>query len=332
MTASPDSLWLVADIGGTNTRVALSDGRGVLPDTIERFKNAGFRTFPDLLATYLDARASAPISAACVAAAGPVHDNVAVMTNLDWVISPDDITGATGAGTVAVLNDLQAQGYALDVVADDCLTCLKAGEPAAPGATKLMVGIGTGFNVANVLTMEGHPVAAPAEAGHITLPLRTELDLALARHLEERHGFASVEEAISGRGLAEVARFHAARDGGESAATDWTPSGVIERARAGDPVARASIEHVIHLLGTLIGDFALVHLPYGGIYLVGGVARALAPWISGPRFAAAATDKGRFSQTVAAMGVWLVEDDFAALNGQVEYLAHRRVLQKNLSG
>lgn len=40
-----NTLSLVADIGGTNTRVALADGVELLPDTVRRYSNA---TFPGL--------------------------------------------------------------------------------------------------------------------------------------------------------------------------------------------------------------------------------------------------------------------------------------------
>ena len=42
MTHPANSLFLVADIGGTNTRVALADGRRILPTTIRRYSNAEF--------------------------------------------------------------------------------------------------------------------------------------------------------------------------------------------------------------------------------------------------------------------------------------------------
>ncbi|MDZ7907600.1 MAG: hypothetical protein U5N10_04860 [Gemmobacter sp.] len=35
-------LSLVADIGGTNTRVALADGRAIREASVRRYRNAGF--------------------------------------------------------------------------------------------------------------------------------------------------------------------------------------------------------------------------------------------------------------------------------------------------
>ncbi len=37
-----DTYSLVADIGGTNTRVALADGRKIIDSTIRRYRNSEF--------------------------------------------------------------------------------------------------------------------------------------------------------------------------------------------------------------------------------------------------------------------------------------------------
>ena len=46
--------------------------------------------------------------------AGPVRDGVGRLTNLAWTVDRAVVSEATGASTVAVLNDLQAQGHAVD--------------------------------------------------------------------------------------------------------------------------------------------------------------------------------------------------------------------------
>jgi glucokinase len=40
-------------------------------------------------------------------------------------------------------------------------------------------------------------------------------------------------------------------------------------------------------MGHVIGDLALSHLPFAGIYLVGGVSRAFTPWLDEFGFAEA---------------------------------------------
>ena len=63
-----------------------------------------------------------------------------------------------------------------------------------------------------------------------------------------------------------------------------------------------------------------MNLPFGGVYLIGGVSRALAPYLMQLGFAEAFANKGRFGPFMAQFGVSVVEDDFAALTGCAQAL------------
>jgi glucokinase len=56
-------------------------------------------------------------------------------------------------------------------------------------------------------------------------------------------------------------------------------------------------------------------LPFGGIYLIGGVSRSLKEYLKSESFIKAFRDKGRFSKFNEKFSVQLVKDDFAALKG-----------------
>jgi glucokinase len=77
------------------------------------------------------------------------------------------------------------------------------------------------------------------------------------------------------------------------------------------------------MLGAVAGNLALIQLPFGGVYLIGGVARAMAPWLDEFGFPAAFRDKGRFAGLMDGFGVGVVEDDFAALTGCAAHLMER---------
>jgi len=319
MTHAPDTLTLVADIGGTNTRVALARGTALLPETIRRYANAEHRSLADVLGRFLAAEDDVDCAGACVAVAGPVADGTGRLTNLDWQIDAATLAAASRAERVAILNDLQAQGHALGHLAAASLRPILAGA-AAPrhGAAQLVVGVGTGFNAAPVHAVPGGRLVAPSECGHMSLPLRSEADLRLARHVERAHGFAGVEDVLSGRGLE---RLHAwlAEEAGEPGGL--AAAQIMARIDAGgDALAEATGRAFVRLLGTVLGDLALVHLPYGGLYLCGGVARAFAAHFDWFDLAAAFRDKGRFGPFMAAFPLRLIEDDYAALTGCAVYL------------
>ncbi|TXH95477.1 MAG: ROK family protein [Pseudorhodobacter sp.] len=318
---APDALVLVADIGGTNTRVALAKGEAVQAATIRRYANAGFPDLESVLRRYLTEEGQPPVAGACVAAAGPVRDGVATMTNLDWTITGAGLTTATGAAHTAILNDLQAQGHALGRIAPEHLRPVIAG-PKKPGGAMLVVGLGTGMNAAPVHETPWGRVVAASECGHISMPVRTPEDERLARFVAEigphAHGFAGVEDVLAGRGLERVYAF-AAHEAGRDQAKPGAE--IMADVAAGDPVARHAAQLYIHLLGQELGNLALIHLPFGGIYLIGGVARAMQPHFDAMNLTAHFRDKGRFAEFMETFSVELVEDDYAALTGCAAYLA-----------
>lgn len=313
---------LVADIGGTNTRVALTRGGALDPGSVRRFANRDFAGLGAILGRYLAALGHPRCDGACIAAAGLVADGVAQMTNLDWTITPDDLRAATGASRVAIINDLQAQGHALDRLATAVLRPVivpeAAAEGAGPDAVRLVIGAGTGFNAAVVHPSGGRRLVTASECGHASLPVASREDFDLACHLRERTGFASVEEALAGRGLVTLYNWHAARLGAGALADG---AAIMAALAAGAPAAVAAGRHYVRLFGQVAGDHALIHLPRGGLYLIGGMARAFAPHFAAFGFADAFRDKGRFGHFLEAFAVHVVEDDDAALTGCAAHMA-----------
>jgi glucokinase len=126
--SSSDPLILAADIGGTNTRVALLDGTRLRKDTIKRFENAKSDCLEDILAQYLST-ANAQPDAVSLALAGPVNGSTGKLTNRNWDISTDAASKVTGGAKTVLLNDLQAQGCSLPFVAPDSIAEILPGRP-----------------------------------------------------------------------------------------------------------------------------------------------------------------------------------------------------------
>ncbi len=318
------ALALLADIGGTNTRVALADGRAVRKGSIRRYSNAEFADLGAVLRRYLADEGANGVNGVCVAAAGPVRGGVAVMTNLDWTIDAPLLTASTGAHHCAILNDLQAQGHALGFIAESDLRSVIAG-PQQLGAAMLVVGVGTGMNAAPVHGSGAQRLVAPSECGHISMPIRSQTDFDLAQFLAtvgpHAHGFAGVEDVLAGRGLERLYAFVTHQAGGEVA---LPAAEIMTRLAAGEDHARRAARLYVGILGAELGNLALIHLPFGGIYLIGGVARAMSPYFEEMGLNAAFCDKGRFGEFMQNFRVQIVEDDYAALTGCAAYLESLR--------
>ena len=317
MTDAP--LFLVADIGGTNTRVGLTDGTVVRPDSVRRYANRENEGIAPVLRRYRDETATGPVDGACVAVAGPVRGGHGALTNLDWSIDDGSLAQAADAPFGAILNDLQAQGHALGHLAPNSLrTIMEGPADAAPDdATCLVVNVGTGFNIAAVHTTPSGRLVPPAEAGHASLPVRTDEELDLLRFVSAAHGFPAVEDVLSGRGLERIYSWLS-----DKAGIQDRPKAVeiLARLRDGDARAVAAVRQFVRTLGTVAGNLALDHLPFGGVFLVGGVVHAVADQLSPMGFRDAFRDKGRFSDFMDAFPVHLVTDDYAALAGCAAHL------------
>jgi glucokinase len=323
MTHPANRYALVADIGGTNTRCALMDGLQIVPGTVRRYANKAHPTLESVIRTYQADEGGVDPVAACVAVAGPVQDGQASLTNVDWSITTAGLAAATGAERAAILNDLQAQGQALAHLAPDRLRTLIDG-PQKAGGTMLVVGLGTGVNAAPVhVTAQGRIVPS-SECGHVNLPVRSDEDLALVRYVEgllAQRGetpHAGVEEVLSGRGLGNLMAF-ASHQAGAPVAMD--SAGVLAALADGAPAAQHAARLYARVLGQFLADQALIHLPYGGLFLIGGMARAMAPHALAQGLESQFRDARRVDLLQHAFSIRVVEDDYAALIGCAAFLA-----------
>lgn len=239
---------LLVDLGGTSCRVGLSDGTGLLSETARSFANADHADLADLLAAYLDAQRPGPVSAICVGVAGPVRDGAAQLTNHDWHIEADALARATGADHVHLINDLQAQAYALDDLDADSLTPLILCTPD-PEGPRMALGLGTGCNIAVAHRVGDDLFVPPSESGHTTLPDAPGFR-ALYDALRGAASHLPIEAALSGPGLTRLHRFYT----GET----LTPTEIIGL----EP--RKTLQAFVSLLGLAASNLCLSHMATGG--------------------------------------------------------------------
>lgn len=306
---------LAADIGGTNTRLALVENGRVLEDTITRYRNDDFRTPEEAIDTFLSGAGNPSCGSAVIAIAAPINGQAIRMTNHPWTFDAAGIGSVLGGANVTFLNDFEALAYSLDRVDPARLrTVYPAVRTLAADATRLVVGAGTGFNAAALFSRSGALQVGTGECGHSTLPVETEAEFRLWQYLARDRGRASVERALSGNGLREIYEWQCLQQG--LPPKDYAPADIAAGANAGaDGCCEAAARQWVTFLGRVIGDLALVFLSLGGIVLTGGVTRSLSRFLEEPEFLNAFCAKGRQQQLVSGIPVQLLEDDFAALSG-----------------
>lgn len=315
LTSRAAAAWLVADIGASHSRLALATADGPRLRRSRRFRNADHAGLAPLVAGYLAAQ-QVRVTEICAGVAGPVRRGVCRLTNLDWTIEAHALCDLTGAAHVHLMNDLQAQAHALDALPEASVEPRFAGQPD-PDGPRLVMGLGTGSNIALAHRIGDALFVPAAEAGHTGLPHLDAGANAVIAALGQEVAHKPYEALLSGPGLA---RLHRLRTGVEKSSGE-----IVTGYGAGHSACVQSLDMFARILGAVLGNLALAHMSTGGIFLIGGLARAIAPHLAGLPFHAAFVARGPYRHILQAMPIHIITDDAAALLGCAQYLRARAI-------
>jgi glucokinase len=172
-----------------------------------------------------------------------------------------------------------------------------------------------------------HPFAT--EGGHASFSPSDEREVALLRHLQQRHAHVSWERIVSGPGLVSLHEFlclyrHAPLQGwlqhemqqGDAAAA-IASAALSER----DELCIEALDWFVRLYGAEAGNLALKVMSRGGLYLGGGIAPKILPRLQNGAFLNAFFNKGRMRPLLEAMPVKVILNDRAALYGPALHAA-----------
>ena len=315
---------LAGDVGGTKTHLALfaPGGSPRHPASEQLFASHDHASLESLARAFLGDPLRSSVSRAVFGIAGVVSRNRVETTNLPWHVDGAEMAAALGGARVTLLNDLAATAHGLEVLERGDLQTIQAGT-MEPG-TRAVLAAGTGLGMVSVSHEGAHRFITPSEGGHADWAPRTAIEREMAAWLTERHGRASVERVLSGRGLADLYRFlTATARGGES-------PGFAERFMAADDpaalVSEAALERsceraelalglFVDAYGAEAGNLALRVLPGEGLYLGGGIAPRVRSALQNQRFLDAFRDKAPMSDLMRRFPIHLILDSRAALWG-----------------
>ncbi len=288
---SQSNCVLLADIGGTNARFALMNGREI--GVIDHLKVADFPGVMDAIATFLQRRAPhRKPDAAVLGVAGPVENNCCIITNSRWLVDGARLKQAFGLDAVRLLNDFEAVAWSLPELQPQDVYLL-GGQRSIPGAPLLVLGPGTGYGAACFFSPEGSPFAAVTEAGHATLPATSDREAEVIAHLRPRFGHVSIERVLSGTGLENLYQALANIDGVTVPTRD--AAAITKAALDGScGVSQATLDMFCSFLGAVAGDIALTFAARGGVYIAGGIVPRFVDRLSRSSFRKQFESKGRF--------------------------------------
>lgn len=324
---------LAGDIGGTKTQLALYDSGDSprRPRREQRFPSHDYASLQALAMQFLKDSGGPRVTRAVFGIAGVVSNDHCETTNLPWHVDGPELSRALAGARVTLTNDLAATAIGLELLDRSELDVLQDGVPGRGACAVLAAGTGLGMVAA---VRDGAKlVVAPSEGGHADYAPRNALEDELAAWLRARHGRASVEHVLSGRGIADLYRFCAATGRGAE------PAGFSARFDAsGDPAALVTesaldgscerAQLALHLFidayGAEAGNLALRSLPTEGLYIGGGIAPRIRPAFHDGRFLAAFRDKPPMTDFLKRVPVAVILDPQAPLWG-----AARLALESN---
>lgn len=311
---------LIADVGGTHVRFARVLEPGAGPTDIETVATADHATMALAAAAYRgSANTARPFRGAAIAVAAPITHGRIRLTNNAFTIDADTMRRDLELDTVQLVNDFEAQAWALPTLGDDDLVVLGERLPSRR-ATMAVVGPGTGLGCAGLLRAGGYWQAVPGEGGHVTLSAQTDLEAAVIAAARRVHGHVSAERLLSGIGLPVLYRALAEAGRRPADPAIATAADITEGAEH-DASLASTIDMFGALLGGYAGNIALSFGAIGGLLIGGGIAPRIATRLAASPFRERFVAKGRFRGYLESIGTAIVVRPEPALDGLATMLA-----------
>ena len=324
---------LAGDVGGTKCTFTLftQSDSGLNPAFRLSLPTKSAATFEAVLGQFRNEAASQghdlnQLKAAAFGIAGAVVGDRVLSSNLPWPVERKFIATALNLATekVLLLNDLVAAAASLAHLDSNDLLKLNDGirEPRAPMA---LIAAGTGLGEA-ILFWDGQRYQiSPSEASLTDFAPRNDREFLLLQSLRHRMPRVVTEEVVSGRGFRAIHQIifpgvqHAFFDepGVDAAAM------ITQQALTGSCTACAETLQIwTEAYGAEAGNMALRVLPFGGVYVAGGIALKILPTLKEGGFVRAFSDKMKLSSALAKIPIYVIlNEDAPVISAAYEALA-----------
>jgi len=322
--------YLAGDIGGTKTHLALYKDEGeectLLRD--QKYPSKDFPNLRTIIKAFLE-NETKKVSRGCFGIAGPVKDGKSQATNLPWLVDHEQIEKETAIKKVALINDLEANAYGLNLLKKEEFFVLNEGEVESD-RNQALISAGTGLGEAGLVFDGKRHLPFATEGGHGDFGARSEIEDELLLYLRKKFGHVSYERILSGPGLFNVYEFLVetkketeTKERYEEIKKGDAPKMISEFGLKGESFACArALDLFVTIYGAEAGNLALRLLALGGVFVGGGIAPKLLDIIKSGGFIKGFKEKGRFGDLLSAIPVRVVLNTKTALLGSLYYAKH----------
>jgi glucokinase len=329
-------LLLAGDVGGTKTTVILFSVAGGSLSVKFRLRVAtrDFASPVELLKHVIqqarsEGVATDDIGIASLACAGAVIDDRVVTNNLPWVVEAASLAEGLQLQpkNILLLNDLVGAAASLPHLSNEDLLPLNNAVPKER-APKALIAAGTGLGEALLFWDGTRYRIFPSEASLTDFAPRNDREMLLVHSLRDRMPRVSCEEIVSGRGFRAIHQIifpgvqHAWFDDPSVDAAVQITHLALE---GGCPACVETLQMWTEAYAAEAGNMALRVLPFGGVYVAGGIALKILPKMKDGTFVRVFSDKSKLSRELARIPIYVVlNEDAPVLGAAYEALAADR--------
>ena len=326
---------LAADIGGTKSWLCLykidtsaSQHPSVIYDHL--YISADFDNFALLLTDFFakvvannKQQKQIDIEIMCLALPGVVDNGHSRLTNLNWELDEAQLQQQFALDRVYFVNDFQAAAMGVNYLHKADTITLNSAHTEKQAIT-VVTGAGTGLGLAWMDSTQENLQLFSTEGGHCDFAPANDQQIELLRFLQQQYAHVSYERILSGSGLVQLYRF-LNPDDKRIASTDTVLMTQTIHQMATDTGAQwhhqanSAIDLFVEIYGAYIGNLALLYKPAGGIYIAGGIATHILPWMQGEKFIQNYLHKGRMRHLAEQTALYLVTNTRLGLQGALYF-------------
>lgn len=307
-----DRYALIADIGGTNARFGIVDQSGL--HDLQTLECKDYGGPAEAAQTYLkNLNKNIAPSVGVFAVAGPVMGDLVNFTNLRWSFRASRVQSELKLDYFEIMNDFKAVALAIPDIDSSLIQKIGGGEKIEGQAIGVL-GPGTGLGVASLIWDGEQYIAQPGEGGHVTMAARSLREFQIFEELKVKYHHISAERVCSGKGLENL--YAAIRALDKKSAPDRTAKQISKDGMSGACViCKEALDLMLLFLGRRAADLAVTLNAHSGIYIAGGIPTKLGDYFLKSKFMEEFQSKGRMSEKMKQIPVYMVQHDAIGLLG-----------------
>jgi glucokinase len=332
---------LAADIGGTNTNIAICGVRGKKPVLVfsHHFQTIQLNNLHEAINETLKTakeRYNIEVEKSCIAGPGPVSqrkDRLRIFVKAKWDIDAYEILNNTFLKSAIIINDFDAIGFGVNLLdknsEKDLVTVPHQNNYLPKGSEKgviAVIGAGTGLGKNFLIYDEKVNSYVPhsSEGGHADFPVTTHFELEMAtyiRNLKDIKENLPCEELCSGKGIANIFKFLTEKFSEtettrkiKSANGEDIPALVADN-EIKDKTCKETMKIFLTNYARLAKNFCLETMATGGLYIAGGIAAKHPEWFRSSDFMQTFESVHEFSGILREIPVYVITNYNVSLLG-----------------